>query len=80
MLYGHVHDTYDEYLIDEFQRQTRASTRPVLGKSGEEEMGSIPCQMINCFCMFSDYVPLTLDEWIQLDAKRRSELSKKQLR
>ena len=46
MLYGHVHDTYDEYLIDEFQRQTRASTRPVLGKSGEEEMVSIPCQMI----------------------------------
>ena len=32
-----------------------------------------------CFCMFSDYVPLTLDEWILLDAKRRSELSKTQL-
>ena len=72
MLYGHVHDTYDEYLIDEFQRQTRASTRPVLGKSGEEEMVSIPCQMINCFCMFSDYVPLTLDEWIEVDRKRRA--------
>lgn len=72
MLYGHVHDTYDEYLIDEFQRQTRASTRPVLGKSGGEEMVSIPCQMINCFCMFSDYVPLTLDEWIEVDLKRRA--------
>ena len=27
--------------------------------------------MINCFCMYSDYTPLTLDEWIELDAKRR---------
>jgi hypothetical protein len=27
----------------------------------------IPCQMINCFCMRSDYRPLTLDEWIALD-------------
>ena len=31
---------------------------------GEEQ--SIPCNMINCFCMYSDYVPLTLDEWIEL--------------
>lgn len=30
--------------------------------------------MINCFCMFSDYIPITLDEWIELDAKRRSEM------
>lgn len=34
----------------------------------------IPCNMINCFCMFSDYMPLTLDEWIEVDAKRREEL------
>ena len=76
MLYGHVHDTYDEYLIDEFQRQTRASTRPVLGKAGTEETVSIPCQMINCFCMFSDYVPLTLDEWIEVDRKRREVMKR----
>lgn len=43
MLYGHVHNTYDEYLINEFQNQTRTCTRPVLGKSGGEEMVSIPC-------------------------------------
>jgi hypothetical protein len=30
--------------------------------------------MINCFCMYSDYVPLTLDEWIALDEKRRKEM------
>ena len=45
MLYGHVHNTWDEELMAQ--------------------------QMINCFCMYSDYTPLTLDEWIELDAKRR---------
>lgn len=29
--------------------------------------------MINCFCMFSDYTPLSLDEWIEVDARRRKE-------
>ncbi len=29
--------------------------------------------MINCFCMFSDYIPLTLDEWIQVDRERREK-------
>lgn len=32
---------------------------------------NIPCHMINCFCMFSDYQPLTLDEWIENDRRRR---------
>lgn len=77
MLYGHVHNTFDEILVNEFIQRTRACRREV---RGSDEQQNIPCQMINCFCMFSDYVPLTLDEWIQLDAKRRSELSKKQLR
>ena len=31
----------------------------------------IPCNMINCFCMYSDYTPLTLDEWIACDERRR---------
>ena len=26
--------------------------------------------MINCFCMYSGYEPLTLDEWIINDKKR----------
>jgi calcineurin-like phosphoesterase family protein len=72
MLYGHVHNTYDEFVINEFQRQTRKYKRSIYGVTEEVE---IPCQMINCFCMFSDYVPLTLDEWIELDKKRREELS-----
>jgi hypothetical protein len=31
----------------------------------------LPCQMINCFCMYSDYTPLSLDEWIEVDRKRQ---------
>jgi len=70
MLYGHVHNTFDEVLITEFQNRTRMHKRKVYG---QEEPIHIPCNMINCFCMFSDYEPLTLDEWIRVDEKRRNE-------
>ena len=30
--------------------------------------------MINCFCKFSDYIPLSLDEWITLDKNRRKQI------
>lgn len=73
MLYGHVHNTYDEVLVNSFQNITRNALRPEF--HDEPEKGRIPCQMINCFCMFSDYTPLTLDEWIEVDARRRSEMS-----
>jgi len=33
----------------------------------------VPCHMINCFCMYSDYTPLSLDEWIRNDADRMQE-------
>lgn len=68
MLYGHVHDTQDEVLVNEFIHRTR-DTRHC--NPGEEEARPIPCQMINCFCMFSDYTPLSLDEWIAVDNARR---------
>ena len=71
MLYGHVHNTYDELLINHFQNITREQRRLVYHANEERP---IPCNMINCFCMFSDYTPLTLDEWIELDAKRRKDL------
>lgn len=67
MLYGHVHDTRDQRLLEQFQEITR-NTKTINAK-GEEQL--IPCNMINCFCMYSDYEPLTLDEWIALDRKRR---------
>ena len=70
MLYGHVHNSFDETLINQFQEITRNSVREI---RGQEEPGHIPCHMINCFCMFSDYQPLSLDEWIENDRIRRAQ-------
>ncbi len=71
MLYGHVHNTLDELLVNKFIRETAETSR--LSLSGH--VSSIPCNMINCFCMFSDYTPLTLDEWIEVDKKRREYIN-----
>lgn len=68
MLYGHVHDTQDQWLLERFQ----AITRETASVSPDGTARQIPCNMINCFCMYSDYVPLTLDEWIACE-KRRME-------
>ncbi len=67
MLHGHVHDTFDQRLIEKFQEITRRCRRKILGKDGEIP---IPCNLINCFCKFSNYTPLTLDEWIENDRSR----------
>ena len=73
MLYGHVHNTHDEKLVNQFQEITRSVVlRDGYGGKAERR---IPCNMINCFCKFSDYKPLSLDEWILLDKKRREEMS-----
>lgn len=68
MLYGHVHDTQDQRLLEHFQEITR-NTDTV---SPDGVTRRIPSNMINCFCMYSDYTPLTLDEWIECDRKRRA--------
>lgn len=70
MLYGHVHDTMDERLLEQFELITR-NTKTIVA-SGEEQ--NIPCNMINCFCKYSDYEPLTLDEWIEVTNRRRGYL------
>ena len=70
MLHGHVHDTQDQRLLEEFQKIT-CNTSSV-GPDGMQRM--IPCNLINCFCMYSDYTPLTLDEWIACDKKRKEGL------
>jgi len=72
MLYGHVHNTFDEVLVNRFIHITKQSKRKA---RHSEEMEDIPCQMINCFCMFSNYQPLTLDEWIETDTKRREKMA-----
>lgn len=60
MLYGHVHDTHDQRLLEQFQRMTRETQ--VEGPDGV--VRNIPCNMLNCYCGYSDYTPLSLDEWI----------------
>lgn len=72
MLHGHVHDTQDQRLLESFQEITK--NRVSMGVDGKER--AIPCNMINCFCMYSDYTPLTLDEWIECDLKRRACMKK----
>lgn len=72
MLYGHVHDTQDQRLIEQFQEITRQTD--TVDAQGNRRM--IPCSMINCFCKYSDYEPLTLDEWIECDRKRRMKESR----
>ena len=68
MLFGHVHNTHDAKLIDQFQEITKHTK--VMSR-GVAEPVAIPCNMINCFCMYADYIPLTLDEWIECDRKRK---------
>lgn len=66
MFYGHVHDTYDQRLLERFQWITRESVR----EAHDGGQRQIPCNMINCFCMYSDYEPLTFEEWIENDRRR----------
>lgn len=66
MLYGHVHDTQDQRLVEQFQRITRST--PIRDRH-------IPCNLINCFCMYSDYRPLSLDEWIAVAAQREQAVA-----
>lgn len=74
MLYGHVHNTHDEVLVNRFITETRST----LAQSRyAKQPEPIPCNMINCFCMFSDYQPMTLDEWIIIDKKRRENMRKR---
>lgn len=70
MLYGHVHDTTDQRLLEQFQEMTRRTV--VQSPDGKER--TIPVNMINCFCMYSDYTPLTLDEWIACDRERKKHV------
>lgn len=71
MLFGHVHNSHDQKIMDSFIKQTRETFVYPAHRTEKEQ---IPCNMINCFCMYSDYMPLTLDEWIEVDKKRKKEV------
>lgn len=64
MLYGHVHETRDEMLMQRIIEMIRNTSYVPIGSETE---GFIPCNMINCFCKRSDYTPLTLTEWIRYE-------------
>ena len=60
MLYGHIHDTQDTQLLKQLIKVAQEYT--YTDKFGN--CSHIPFNLLNCFCKYSDYVPLSLDEWI----------------
>ena len=75
MLHGHIHKSADQELVDRFCAETRAMRRKA---AHQEEALPVPCQMINCFCMYSDYTPLTLEEWVECDQRRRNKADRQE--
>ncbi len=71
MLYGHVHNTYDEFLINHFINEIGHYERIHAG----DIIAPTPVHLINTFCLFANYRPLTLDQWIKIDEKRRSMIN-----
>ena len=72
MLYGHVHDTRDQKFLEMYGNFIRSQTHRSIGDGSSQP---IPFNMINCFCMYSNYIPRTLDEWIENDKLRREKMS-----
>ncbi len=70
MLHGHIHNTEDVVGLEQYKAFVRSYPRRL---TGSEEAAPAPINIINCFCMFSDYIPLTLDEWIALEENRQQE-------
>lgn len=67
MLYGHVHATKDYQNVRKFQMQSRETLyTPTESGSLEGEKRYLSCNLINCFTVFADYRPLSLEEWIAL--------------
>lgn len=66
MMYGHVHETRDEVLMQKIIGMIQESPYTPIGSEHES---TIPCNMINCFCKKTDYTPLTLGEWIKHEGK-----------
>ena len=64
MLHGHIHRTPDVVGLHHYKEFVKTFPRQ---SRGSEEPKPAPVNIINCFCMLSNYVPLTLDEWIDLE-------------
>lgn len=70
MMHGHIHKTQDQQILDYIEQYVQNQEHAAIGGGTEK----IPCQFINCFCMYSDYVPLTLDEWIEVTRERKNRM------
>lgn len=70
MLHGHIHNTQDQVFLEFYKDWLKGQKHVSI--SGDLE--DVPCQIINCFCMFSDYTPMSLDEWIEIDKNRKKQL------
>lgn len=53
MMFGHVHNNAEMGVLKEAAKNLRS-------------IGT-PCCLVNCFCGYSGFVPLTLDEWLCID-------------
>ena len=62
MAFGHIHITQDNELLKEILKMAK-NYKYFSDYNGK--MQTIPFNLLHCFCMFSDYMPLTLDEWIE---------------
>lgn len=67
MVYGHIHNTQDMQLFEKMMEMAKEYT--YINKRDNTEC-KIPFNLINCFCMFSDYKPLTIDEWVENKKER----------
>ena len=67
MVYGHIHDTQDMRLLEKFMEVANEFT--YINTRDKTEC-KIPFNLINCFCVYSDYKPLTIDEWLENQRKR----------
>lgn len=63
MLHGHTHNSYEEIYFRRFKNYMKE--QPLIDRRGNHRL--FPMNIINCFCMRSDYSPLTLDEWITVE-------------
>ena len=59
MMHGHVHNTQENKMLVKFLKEAE-KTNITTVKGDIEPM---KCNLINCFCKYSDYKPLTLEEW-----------------
>ena len=67
-LFDEIKFVFESAGINDFIKLASSKKRPAKGFDSET---TTPFNMINCFCMFSNYTPLSLDEWIELDRNRR---------